>query len=126
MTTLTAKESLLSQQRIKENIALLLWLGAEPGEPKMNPWPQHLTHDDPTATSRKLQLQQEIDLVDNFAFLLATTDDPEKVVAVCLEEHSNGAGVIIRIADNSGDVRDRAKEFEAALRPLTEVTGKGA
>ena len=125
MATIPAKESLMTQQRIKENIALLLWLGAEPGEPKRNSLPHHLVHD-PTASARKLQLQQEIDIVDNFAFLVATTDDPEKVVAVCLEEHPDGAGMAIRIADNSGDVRDRAKAFEAALRPLTEVTGKGA
>lgn len=35
---------------------------------------------------RVFSLQREKELAESFAFLAATTDDPKKIVAVCVEE----------------------------------------
>ncbi|OBT81073.1 hypothetical protein VE02_10304 [Pseudogymnoascus sp. 03VT05] len=54
--------------------------------------------------SRRLNFSQEKDIASNLAFLSATSDDSFKIMAVCVEEHSNGEGITIRIASNSGDL----------------------
>lgn len=57
-----------------------------------------------TDQTRSLTFSQEKDIASNLAFLSATSDDSRKIMAVCVEEHSSGEGITIRIASNSGDL----------------------
>jgi len=56
---------------------------------------------DPT---RWLSVVREREVACNLAFLSATSDDNLKVMAVCVEEHCNGEGIMIRIASNTRDL----------------------
>ncbi|KFZ17744.1 hypothetical protein V501_01574, partial [Pseudogymnoascus sp. VKM F-4519 (FW-2642)] len=57
-----------------------------------------------TDQTRCLTFSQEKDIASNLVFLSATSDDSRKIMAVCVEEHSSGEGITIRIASNSGDL----------------------
>jgi hypothetical protein len=51
-----------------------------------------------------LSVSREQEIASNLAFLLATTDDSLRVMAVCVEERPDGRGTTIRIASNTGDL----------------------
>lgn len=75
-------------QRMIEDNVLLSMLNPEPGQPK-----RHNIEEcdiDFGNTSRILSTRQEQDLIDNLVCLASTTDDPEKVIALCLEEGLRG------------------------------------
>ena len=74
--------------KIKENIALLRMLVTEPERPVENPAPHNLAERN-YADLRQLSFRRERDLVDDLAFLSASSEDPEKVMAVCVEENPN-------------------------------------
>ncbi len=61
-------------------VTLLYMLNQFPESPKDNQQPQALP------TLHQLSFQREKEIVDNLAFLSATTDDSTRVMAVCLEE----------------------------------------
>jgi len=46
--------------------------------------------------TRYLSILREKEIASNLAFLLATSDENLKVMAVCIEEHCNGEGITIR------------------------------
>ncbi len=53
---------------------------------------------------RILDLQREKELAEAFAFLAATTDDPKKIVAACVEEGKDSACLTVRLAINNGNL----------------------
>ncbi len=61
---------------------------------------------------RILDLQREKELAESFAFLAATTDDPKKVVAACVEEGEDQACLTVRLAMNSGNLNHVVAGFE--------------
>lgn len=60
-------------------------------------------------STRQLTIERERDLADCFAFLSARTDDMMKVMAVCVEEDLDHAGLTIRMAANTGPLTDVEK-----------------
>ena len=105
----------LTDQRLKENIALLYLIGKNQGRPLENPVPALLS-ERTTAPNDKWTLVREGELVDTVAFLSATTDNREMVMAACIERHTASNSMTIRLATNSGD--DRLQK-EAVIRMTT-------
>ncbi|KAM5469181.1 hypothetical protein MauCBS54593_004533 [Microsporum audouinii] len=71
---------------------------------------------------RHLSFAREKEIVNNLAFLSATTDDSRRVMAVCIEESISGEGVTIRITSNTGDL----SAVTAGFRRLAEVLERAA
>lgn len=92
------------RQRLRENIVLLEMLGKEPGESAENPIPHHLTQES-NEDLRQLSFIRERDLVDNLAFLSASSEDAKEVMAVCVEENPSAQELRIRVAMNAGDLQ---------------------
>jgi len=74
---------------------------------------------------RVLSLQREKELAESFAFLAATTDDPRKVVAACVEETAVGRGLTVRLAVNNGGLDQVKGGFERMARVLERVARAG-
>jgi len=69
-----------------------------------------------------LSIQQEQKVAEAFAILLANTDDPHSVGAVCLEEQPDKNGLLIRTAVNSGLQKERTANFTKIAEALRECT----
>ena len=73
---------------------------------------------------RKLTIERETEIVDNLAFLSTSTDDPNRVMAVCLEEDPGHYRLVIRMASNTGILDEVEEGFneiahhEVSLSPL--------
>jgi OTT_1508-like deaminase len=93
---------------LAEDIALLNMLTREPGRPSKNPLPissQSFADDNKqNPCNRELTFKYERDIVDSLSFLSATTSDPDKVMALCVEESHGREGILIRVAANTGDL----------------------
>ncbi|KAK5454920.1 hypothetical protein LTR46_011497 [Exophiala xenobiotica] len=89
-------------QELNEEIVLLRMLTAEPVKPARNILAANQLQASSAAPGRTISFVTEQDIVDNLAFLSATTDDPERVTAICLDESSQPESCTIRIAMNSG------------------------
>lgn len=72
-----------------------------------------------------LSVAREREIASNLAFLSATTDNGLKVMAVCVEEHSNGEGITIRIASNTGDLSAVTSGFAMLARILEQAARRG-
>ena len=103
-------------QELTEEIVLLRMLTAEPVKPARNILTDNQVQASST-TSRTLSLAAERDIVNNLAFLSATSDDPEKVTAICLDEGFESESCTIRMAMNSGKLSSLATDF----RKITQV-----
>jgi len=112
-------DSGISRKRLIENIALLWTLSQVPENPKEN----HLVSG--TNKTHRLTLERENEIVGNLAFLSATTDDNQKVMAVCVEEDESGEAITIRVASNTGDLAEIAKGFETLGRILEQAARRG-
>lgn len=113
----------VSREILMENITLLWLLNREPEKPAENPVPQQLLKET-ESTSRRLTIERERDLVDNLAFLSASTDDPRKVMAVCVEEDQGTEGLTIRMATNKGDLERVKKGFTRIATILERAAAK--
>jgi hypothetical protein len=80
---------------------------------------------DVTSSSRVLSLRREKELVEILAFLSATTDDPSKIVALCVEESQNGKALAVRMAVNNGGLVNVKEGFEKMARILERVATHG-
>ena len=109
--------------QLRENVILLERLSKEPERPTENPLPQLSSQ--PQGPVRQLTFQRERDLVDNLAFISASSDDSKKVVAVCIEEHSNGQGSSIRVAINDGDISELSTGLKRIARTLERAATRG-
>ena len=114
----------VSRKMLMENITLLWLLNQEPERPAENTLPQHLL-EETESTSRQLTIERERDLVDNLAFLSASSDDPGKVMAVCVEENQGTEGLTIRMATNTGDLEGVEERFTRIATVLERAAAKG-
>lgn len=102
-------------QALNEDILLLRMLGPEP----INTC-YYLAHDQVSRRPR-LSFQREKDLVEALAFLSATSEDPERVTAVCIEEDLEHEACIIRLASNKGSLADVIAGFEGMAAILRKA-----
>lgn len=112
-------ESLL-RRRLLENMAFLLSITEKPEDASRNE--TSLGNDD---GHRQLDPEHERRLAGDLAFLAATTDDPNKVMAVGLEEHPDGRGLTIRVATNTGVLRDTLPGLRAIANTLEQAATRG-
>ena len=73
---------------------------------------------------RQLSLDREQQLVDNFAFISATTDNSLRVMAVCIEEDADKKGMTIRLASNTGDLSSVSQGFKDIARTMEKASSK--
>lgn len=106
------------QKRLVENITLLWAMCEIPDLPKENKL--HSSHDE----RRQLSLDREQQLVDNFAFISASTDNMLRVMAVCIEEDPDQNGMTIRLASNTGDLSPVIQGFKDIARTLEQASSK--
>ena len=107
----------------RENLALLRILNDLPEEEKEHSLEDYLRRQGPNATSHRLSIERERDLVDHLAFLSATSDDPAKVMAVCVEENPQDPNTLtIRLAMNEGDLRILRTDYQKMTRVLEEIS----
>ena len=114
----------VDQQILGENIALLRLLGKEHGKPAKNMIPLGFW-EQATSFPRKLRVEREIDLANTLAFLSGSSNDPEKVIAVCIEEQKDGKSMTIRIAANRGGMQPRKEALERMASILEQVASEG-
>jgi hypothetical protein len=81
-----------------------------------------LDHTDP---SNQLPIDRENQLASNLAFLAATSDDNTEIMAVCVEEHTDGEGITIRLAMNTGNMVKVVKGFEGLACILEQAAQRG-
>lgn len=87
-----------SPLRLAENITLLQKVNSEPGRPSENAIPC-LELDE-----RALKLRHERDIADCLAFVSTYSNDPNRVMALCIEEKPNRQGLIVSVAANAGNL----------------------
>jgi len=109
----------LTRQRMIENITMLWTLNEVPEPPKEN------AIDCSANETRQLTPARERQLVDNLAFISASTDDMLRVMAVCIEERSDQQGMTIRLASNTGDLSPTVKSFEVIACTLERAALRG-
>ncbi|KAL8884892.1 MAG: hypothetical protein Q9215_007151 [Flavoplaca cf. flavocitrina] len=106
------------QKRLVENITLLWAMCEVPNMPKENELSG--SQDE----HRRLSLNREKQLVDSFAFIAASTDDPLRIMAVCIEECQKKGGMIIRLASNTGDLSSLKQGFTGIAQTLEQASSK--
>ena len=112
-------------QELNEEIVLLRLLTAEPAIPR-----RHILDGEDTVlslsdnTDHVLSLLDERDVVDSLAFLSATSGEPEKVTAICLEECLQPESCIILIAMNTTKFNDLVVNFSRIARILETANRK--
>lgn len=87
-----------SPLRLAENVTLLQKVNSEPGRPSENAIPC-LELDE-----RALKLRHERDIADCLAFVSTYSNDPNRIMALCIEEKPNRQGLIVSVAANAGNL----------------------
>ena len=107
---------------LMETITLLYMLNEYPEYPK-----EHRQSENFSVLSSIYQLpfQREKQIVENLAFLSATTNDSANVVAVCLEEARDRRSCIIRLTSNNGDVDEVMHWFRLIAKILEKGSSRG-
>lgn len=114
----------VDQAHLLQKIILLQLLNCipeKPSEMSISEWSAQTGN----PTKRVLGLQREKQLAELFAFLAATTDDPKKIVAACVEESEKGTCLIIRLAVNNGNLDKVEAGFERMARALERIARAG-
>jgi len=105
-------------------IVLLHLLNDTPKVPSDNPIDGSSIPDD-TSSTRVISLKREKELAETLAFLAAYTDDPKKVVALCIEEEEHGKAMAIRMAVNSGGLLKLQEGFQTLAEILEKIVKRG-
>lgn len=114
----------VDQARLLQKIILLQLLNNIPEKPsEMNVSERSAQTDD--LPKRVLSLQREKELAESFAFLAATTKDPRKVAAACVEESEEGRCLTVRLAVNNGNLDNVRVGFQKLARALERVARAG-
>lgn len=82
--------------QLAENVILLQKLNPEPERAGVNP-PPNLD-----SKGRTLTIRHEKDILESLSFLLASSDDPDRILALCIEEKWNCQGIVLSYAVNNG------------------------
>jgi hypothetical protein len=108
---------------IAENIALLSMVDTQLELPTSSSLPNETLSN--RELSYSLDPKHEQQIAQTFAILLAYDDRPEKVGAVCVEELSNGSGLVIRTAVNSGSQTERMQTFRKLANAISVISASG-
>ncbi|KAF2187015.1 hypothetical protein K469DRAFT_686228 [Zopfia rhizophila CBS 207.26] len=95
--------------RLAENLVLLQKLSNQPIPPSKN----KLVHLD-GGEGRTLEFRQELDIAECLTYLSAYSNDPERVLALCLEEQTNHQGLVVSIATNTGPTSHLQRGIQSA------------
>lgn len=114
----------VDQAHLLQKIILLQLLNNTPEKPSEMSISERSAQTD-NLTKRVLGLHREKQLAELFAFLAATTDDPKKIVAACVEESEKGTCLIIRLAVNNGNLDNVKTGFEGVARALERIARAG-
>jgi hypothetical protein len=109
----------VTQQQLRQSISRLRKLNEVPELPKDNVLAVDID------STRHLSSERENEIASNLAFLSAISDDNQKVMAVCVEEHPNGEGTTIRLASNSGDLSEVSNGFKMLATILEKTARRG-
>ena len=112
----------VSNRRLMETIVILWALTDVPGGPAVRKPPHPLSEG---LATRQLSFEREMNFVEMLAFLSGTSDDPSKVMAVCIEESSTGDSLTIRLAANSGDCSEILDGFRRMAMTLEQSSRRG-
>lgn len=112
----------VSNRRLMETIVILWTLTDVPGGPAVQK-PPHTPSEGPA--TRQLSFEREKSFVEILAFLSGTSDDPSKVMAVCIEESSTGDSLTIRLATNSGNCLKVLDGFRRMANILEQSSRRG-
>lgn len=107
---------------LMEAVTLLYMLNQFPESPKDNQQPQALSI---LSTLYQLPFQREKEIVDNLAFLSATTNDSTRVMGVCLEEARDRRSCTIRLTSNTGGLDEVVYGFKLIARILERAASRG-
>ena len=109
----------ITRQQILQSICLFQTLNEVPEPPK-----DHLlsTENDPKYC---LSALREKEVTSNLAFLSSISDNPLRVMAVCIEEHEDKEGITIRMASNTGDMSLVVNGFNKMARVLEQAALQG-
>jgi hypothetical protein len=106
-----------------ETIVILWTLNEVPGGSEVHQTPRASAE---CSRIRQLTFNREKGLVEILAFLSGTTDDPAKVMAVCVEESPTGDGLTIRLASNSGDFSHVLDSFRRIAKIIEQSSKRGS
>lgn len=115
----------VDQAHLLQKIILLQLLNNTPEKPSgmcVSEWSAPTDY----FTQRVLSLQREKELAESFAFLAATTNDPRKIVAACVEEGELGKCLTIRLAVNNGGLDNVRTGFQKLARALERIPRAGS
>ena len=120
MSTITSRGT--SYKSLMGAITLLYLLNECPESPKDNQQSQSLSV---LSSIYQLPFQREKQIVENLAFLSATTNDSARVMAVCLEEARDRGSCIIRLTSNTGDIDEVVLGFKLMAKTLEQAASRG-
>ena len=114
----------IDQAHLLQKIILLQLLNRTPEKPSEIKFSESKTqgHEFP---ERILNLQREKELAESFAFLAATTNDPKKVVAACVEESEDKRCLTVRLSINNGSLNHVIAGFERMAKIFERVARTG-
>jgi hypothetical protein len=107
-------------ERLLATIVLLQLLNDTPQLPSENVI-SDVTIPNESPSRRVLELGREKELAEVLAFLAASTDNPAKVVALCIEEQPNGKSMIVRMAVNNRGLQKVKRGFQEIAEFLENV-----
>lgn len=110
----------IDHAHLLQKIILLQLLNKNQEKPSEKTLPELRLRED-SSSVRAFSLQREKQLAESFAFLAATTDDPKKIVAVCVEEDEEKRSLTVRLAINNGNLDDVKPGFERMSKILQRV-----
>ena len=105
-----------------EAITLLYMLNEYPESPKEN---QPSKAFSVLSSLYQLPFQREKQIVEDLAFLSATTDDSAKIMAACFEETRDGRSCTIRVTSNNGDTDEVVHGFKLMAKILEQSASRG-
>jgi hypothetical protein len=97
--------------------------GAVPMDPQVFSSVEWLSESPYVECSYTLPLDSEQQLADDFAFLAAVAEGAQSVAAVCVEEHANHGGLILRFA--AMDI-SRNESVNTTLQAVCEILSRAA
>ncbi len=115
----TMWKSAITRQQLRQSISRLQTLTEVPESPEENIISPDL------GFKGHMSVERKCEITSNLAFLSATSDDNQKVMAVCVEQQSDGEGIIIRIASNSGDISEVVNGFRLMAAILEQAARRG-
>ncbi|KAL9018929.1 MAG: hypothetical protein Q9185_003763 [Variospora sp. 1 TL-2023] len=110
----------VEQAHLLQKVILLHLLNKNPEGPSVTNLSEWKSRQD-DSHERILDPQREKELAESFTFLAATTDDPKKVVAACVEEGEDQACLTVRLAVNNGNLSPVIAGFERMAKIFERV-----